>query len=81
MHFNTLKEAAQFRISENENNYWIEDYWKATVETAVRNIDEALTFIQKDCDNEELYVLSEIFEELAKKDKKQENYTGAAGTF
>lgn len=71
MHFNTLKEAAQFRISENEDNYWIEDYWKAAVETAVRNIDEALTFIQKDCDNEELYVLSEIFEELVKRTKNR----------
>lgn len=71
MHFNTLKEVAQFRISENEDNYWIEDYWKAAVETAVRNIDETLTFIQKDCDNEELYVLSEIFEELAKRTKNR----------
>lgn len=67
MYFNTLKEAAQFRITESEDNYWVEDYWKAAVETAERNINETLIFIQKDCDNEELYVLSEIFEEFAKR--------------
>lgn len=44
MKFHTLKEAARFRISESENNYWIEDYWKAAIETAVRNMDETIRF-------------------------------------
>ena len=25
--FDTLKEAARFRVVESEDNYWVEDYW------------------------------------------------------
>ena len=32
MKFTTMKQAAQFRITENEDDYWIEDYWKAAIE-------------------------------------------------
>lgn len=27
----TLKEVAHFRVVESEENYWVEDYWKATI--------------------------------------------------
>ena len=33
MKFTTMKQAAQFRITEKEDNYWIEDYWKAAIST------------------------------------------------
>lgn len=65
--FNTLKDAARFRISENEDNYWIEDYWEAAVETAVRNIDTTIEFFSTECSDEEFFWLSEIFEEIAEK--------------
>lgn len=31
MKFDTLKEAAHFRVVESEDNYWVEDYWNATI--------------------------------------------------
>lgn len=27
----TLKEVAHFRVVVSEENYWVEDYWKATI--------------------------------------------------
>lgn len=72
MHFNTLKEAAQFRISENENNYWIEDYWKATIKLFTTDVNATIMFLQNDCDDEELYFLSEIFEEIVAQTQSKE---------
>lgn len=72
MHFNTLKEAAQFRVSENENNYWIEDYWKATIKLFTTDVNATIMFLQNDCDDEELYFLSEIFEEIVAQTQSKE---------
>lgn len=70
--FNTLKEAAQFRIFESENNYWIEEYWKAAIELFTKDITSTIMFLQNDCDDEELYFLSEIFEEIIEKTQSKE---------
>lgn len=72
MKFNTLKETVQFRITENENNYWIEDYWKAAVEMFTKDTAAAVSFLQNDCDDEELFWLSEIFEEIAEQTQSRE---------
>ena len=65
MKFNTLKEAAQFRIRENEDDYWIKDYWKAAIEIFTKNCNETIKFFQNECTDEEFYWLSEIFEKIA----------------
>ena len=67
MNFTTLKEAAIFRITEDKENYWINDYWEAVVEIFSKNIDETIDFFQNECTDEELFWLSEIFEELIAK--------------
>lgn len=67
MNFTTLKEAAIFRITEDKENYWINDYWEAAVEIFSKNIDETIDFFQNECTDEELFWLSEIFEELIAK--------------
>lgn len=72
MKFNTLKEVVQFRIVESEEEYWVEDYWKTAVDMFSKDIDATIEFIQNECDDEELYVLSEIFEALAKKTLSKE---------
>ena len=72
MKFNTLKEAVQFRINESEENYWIEDYWKAAVKMFSKNVSDTISFIQNDCDYEEFYWLSEIFEEIAEQTQSKE---------
>ena len=70
--FNTLKEVVQFRITESEDNYWIEDYWKVAIEMFTKDVATTIMFLQNDCDDEELYVLSEIFEEIVEKTQSKE---------
>lgn len=70
--FNTLKEAAHFRIIENEDNYWIEDYWKAAIKIFTDDVVATIMFLQNDCDDEELYVLSELFEEIVEQTQSKE---------
>lgn len=70
--FNTLKDALQFRICESDDNYWIEDYWKAAVEIFTKNCADTIKFIQDDCTDEEFFWLSEIFENIAAKTQSKE---------
>lgn len=72
MKFNTLREVVQFRIIESEDNYWVEDYWKAAIEMYVKDISATIMFFQNDCDDEELYFLSEIFEEIVEQTQSKE---------
>lgn len=72
MRFETFKEVAQFRINENEDNYWIEDYWKAAIEFYTANISDTIEFFRSECNDEEFYWLSEIFEEIAEKSQSKE---------
>lgn len=72
MKFNTLKDVVRFRIVESEEKYWVEDYWKTAVDMFSKDIDATIEFIQNECDDEELYALSEIFEALAKKTLSKE---------
>ena len=72
MKFMTMKQAAQFRITENEDNYWIEDYWKAAIEIFTKDCAKTIYFFKTDCTDEEFYWLSEIFEEIAEKTQSKE---------
>ena len=72
MKFNTLREVVQFRIVEREDNYWVEDYWKAAIEMYVKDLSATIMFFQNDCDDEELYFLSEIFEEIVEQTQSKE---------
>lgn len=70
--FDTLKEAAHFRVVESEDNYWVEDYWKATIKLFTSDVSATIMFLQNDCDDEELYFLSEIFEEIVEQTQSKE---------
>lgn len=72
MKFDTLKEAAHFRVVENEDNYWLEDYWKVTIELFTKDVATTIMFLKNDCDDEELYFLSEIFEEIVEQTQSKE---------
>ena len=50
--FDTLKEAARFRVVESEDNYWVEDYWKATIELFTKDVAATINFLQNECDDE-----------------------------
>ena len=70
--FDTLKEDTHFRVVESEDNYWVEDYWKATIELFTKDVAATIMFLQNDCDDEELYFLSEIFEEIVEQTQSKE---------
>ena len=70
--FDTLKQAAHFRVVESEENYWVEDYWKATIKLFTTDVNATIMFLQNDCDDEELYFLSEIFEEIVEQTQSKE---------
>ena len=70
--FDTLKEAAHFRVVESEENYWVEDYWKSTIKLFTTDVNATIKFLQNDCDDEELYFLSEIFEEIVEQTQSKE---------
>lgn len=72
MNFLTMKEAAQFRVTESDDNYWVEDYWKAAIKVFTRDVDQAIAFFRDECTDEELYWLSEIFEEIIDKTQSRE---------
>lgn len=72
MKFDNLKEAIQFRINESEDEYWIEDYWKAEIEIFTENISETIDFILNSCSDEELFWISEVFEDIAEQTQSKE---------
>ncbi len=72
MKFETMKQAIQFRITEDENTYWIDDYWDAVVEIFTENIENTIKYFKYKCTDEELYWAAELFERLAAKTQSLE---------
>ena len=70
--FDTIKEAAHFRVVESEENYMVEDYWKTTIKLFTTDVNATIMFLQNDCADEELYFLSEIFEEIVEQTQSKE---------
>ena len=50
----------------------IEDYWKAAIKIFKDDVVATIMFLQNDCDDEELYVLSELFEEIVEQTQSKE---------
>ena len=67
MKFETMKQAVQFRIKEDDNTYWVPEYWDAAVEIFTKNIDETIKYFKYECTDEELYWASEVFTLIAAK--------------
>lgn len=65
--FNTMKEAARFRVIEDEEKYWVDDYWEKAVEIFTKDVEKTIEFIQNDCTDEEFFWLAEIFATLVEK--------------
>ncbi len=72
MKFETMKQAVQFRITEDEDTYWIDNYWDAAVEIFTKNIDETIKYFKYSCTDEELYWAAEVFERIAAKTQSLE---------
>ena len=72
MKFETMKQALQFRITENPYNYWFDDYWYAAVAIFTENIEETIKYFKYECTDEELYWAAELFERIAAKTQSLE---------
>ncbi len=72
MKFETMKQAIQFRITEDENTYWDDDYWDAAIEIFTKNIDETIRYFKSECTDEEFFWASELFERIAAETKCME---------
>ena len=68
----TMRQAIQFRFTENSYNYFIDDYLNAAIEVFTKNIDETIKYFQTECTDEEFYWASELFEEIAAETKSME---------
>lgn len=72
MKFSSLKELVDFRVIESEENYWIEDYRKVAIAMMSQNISETIEFIDKECNDEEFYWITELLEEVVEKTQSRE---------
>ena len=72
MKFETMKQALQFRITEDEDTYWIDDYWDAAVAIFTENIENTIKYFKYECTDEEFYWAAEVFERIAAKTQSLE---------
>ncbi len=72
MKFETMRQAIQFRITENSDTYSLEEYWEAAVEIFTKNINETIKYFKDECTDEEFFWASEIFERIAAKTQSLE---------
>lgn len=61
-----------YRINEDENNYWVDDFWKKEVLIFTEDINTTIRFIRSECNDEQFYYMSEVFEEIAQKTQSHE---------
>lgn len=67
MSFNTIKELIDYRIAKGNEEFAIEEYWKAAVELLSKDISTTIDFLLNKADDEEFFWLTENLEALAEK--------------
>jgi len=60
------------RMYESEDKYWIEDLWKEEIAIFTKDTSRTMLFIQQ-CTDDEIYWMSEIFDDLASSPAIDEN--------
>ena len=64
-----MKQAAQFRITENEDDYWIEDYWKAAIEIFTKDCAKTINSFKKIAHMKNFIGFRKFLKKLRKKHK------------
>ncbi len=73
MNVTELRDELTHRITLHVNDdFGIEKSWKKLTEILSENIDDAIRFINNTCTDEELFWLSEVFEDIAEKTQSKE---------
>lgn len=62
--FNSLREAVNFRRSENPQNYFDEAFWKEEVRVFCADISASLQFIRTEITDEEFWLLTEVCDDI-----------------
>ena len=62
--FSDFRKILSKRMNESEDNYWIEDLWKEEIAIFTKDVSQSVLFIQQ-CTDDEIYWMSEIFDDLA----------------
>lgn len=63
--FDPFHQVIQERMTNPNANYYEIPWWEAEVKQFTANIQESIRFIETECTDEELYWLSEVFEDIA----------------
>lgn len=70
--FISIKDCLHYRITEPEDNYYYVTLWEKEVNIVCSDLDAGMQFINNECTDEELYWLSEVFEDIAAKSHSAE---------
>lgn len=65
--FETLHEVIRDRITSEGAQYYALPWWEKEIAAFTADISIAISFINIECTDEELYWLSEVFEEIVEK--------------
>ncbi|MBE5779296.1 MAG: hypothetical protein E7331_08185 [Clostridiales bacterium] len=60
-----LKDALHLRMYGNPDEYFEETVWNLEVDAICEDLTAAIDFVLSECTDEELYWLSEVFEDIA----------------
>ncbi len=67
-----LKDALHLRIHGNPDEYYEVSLWQSEVDAICADMPAAIDFILNECTDEELYWLSEVFEDIADRTRSVE---------
>lgn len=72
VNFNPFHQVIRERITNPNANYYEIPWWNAEIKQFTINLDESIRFIEEECTDEELYWLSEVFEDIMEKTRSAE---------
>lgn len=67
-----LKDALHLRMYGNPDDYYEVTLWQSEVDAICADMPAAIDFILNECTDEELYWLSEVFEDIADRTRSAE---------
>lgn len=70
--FHPFHQVIRERISNPNAKYYADPWWDAEIKQFTINLDESIRFIESECTDEELYWLSEVFEDIVDRTRSVE---------
>lgn len=70
--FALFHQVIRERITNPNAKYYADPWWEAEIKQFTANIQESIRFIESECTDEELYWLSEVFEDIVDRTRSVE---------